>query len=1071
MAAALNIATSKSFKAEYASSNRSSCQFCRKKIDKGALRIGVVIMSPDGAYSFPQWHCFEAGCFKENVFDKYHTLTNVNQVSGISTLKFEDQQKIKALILSLGAAAAAAAAGGGDGVAADEGAGLLLGMNNNNNNANESQELTEAEKEAEKLSKAQWALREQLSALTVSELQEMLDENDQPHKGKHFGGKEKMLDRIAEGMMFGALPLCPTCNGKTLAVAGGGRVVCKGGFIDEFARCEYLGKEEEDIKRAKWEVPSDLKDEYDFLEEWKFNKKLKKPAAVAGAVDAAAVAAVVAAKQQLNSTAAKNTISTKDDDDDPFAMNMPQQQQQRQVGNSSGTRRGRDLEDTPPQAPPRATPDMPLAGVAVATAGTLKRPKDVEKLVRLMGGAVVTDMADADVCVMTAAEASGRGTERGKSAVDGKLLCVSEGWLAEVETAGHVVKKGPNVLANEDKNYNHGVSAAAPFGDSSSSSSRRGGTKSSNSKKKKSAADGEEEEEEEEDVAEAGKVRTAAAAADAGEKKKGGPTLISTGGPGGSTKQKLKVVGGNAVDPDSNLDGEVYSVTVNGVKKSYTATLSLTDVTAGVNSFYVVQCIKVSERKFYCFRKWGRVSFGRASTKVTEYTSGGQAVAEFEEVFLKQTGNEFSNIGAFQKKPGKYALVMTDFSGVNGSDDDSNDNDDDRGDYYGPLDAQTVSLVRLLFDMEVMRRELKEMEIDTEKMPLGKLSHQQIKAGMQALQDAQKLIAEPDFDAAKSRQKIVSVTNRFYSLIPHALNVAGDGSCGTLPFIDNADIIKQKQEMLDSLEHMCIATSLRARRNSKNNNSNKKNGDDEDNDAEKHPVDVNYEKLRARLETVSAGSEEFKRIETYLHNTHASTHSQYTLQLDGLWRVEREGELDRFKEWRKRCPDSRELLWHGSRLSNWASILSTGLRIAPPEAPSTGYMLGKGIYSANCSSKSANYCYTTSKSTTGLLALNEVAVGRQMMLGAAKYVEDVPSKKYDSVFGVGKMAPDPKDDYYCDDGVVIPMGKLVQNPHLKTVGKTTLLYDEKVIYSVDQIRMRYVLRLKFVYNCEADTFH
>jgi poly [ADP-ribose] polymerase len=36
--------------------------------------------------------------------------------------------------------------------------------------------------------------------------------------------------------------------------------------------------------------------------------------------------------------------------------------------------------------------------------------------------------------------------------------------------------------------------------------------------------------------------------------------------------------------------------------------------------------------------------------------------------------------------------------------------------------------------------------------------------------------------------------------------------------------------------------------------------------------------------------------------------------------------------------------------------LSQGLRIAPPEAPVTGYMFGKGIYFADMVSKSANYC-------------------------------------------------------------------------------------------------------------------
>ena len=63
------------------------------------------------------------------------------------------------------------------------------------------------------------------------------------------------------------------------------------------------------------------------------------------------------------------------------------------------------------------------------------------------------------------------------------------------------------------------------------------------------------------------------------------------------------------------------------------------------------------------------------------------------------------------------------------------------------------------------------------------------------------------------------------------------------------------------------------------------------------------------------------------------------------------------------------LLWHGSRLTNYVGILSQGLRIAPPEAPVTGYMFGKGVYFADMVSKSANYCFTNPGSNTGLMLL------------------------------------------------------------------------------------------------------
>ena len=91
------------------------------------------------------------------------------------------------------------------------------------------------------------------------------------------------------------------------------------------------------------------------------------------------------------------------------------------------------------------------------------------------------------------------------------------------------------------------------------------------------------------------------------------------------------------------------------------------------------------------------------------------------------------------------------------------------------------------------------------------------------------------------------------------------------------------------------------------------------------------------------------------------------LKLLDVYEVDKASEKERFKS-----SKNRMLLWHGSRITNWAGILSEGLRIAPPEAPVTGYMFGKGCYFSDCSSKSANYCYTTSNKNIGVLSLSEV---------------------------------------------------------------------------------------------------
>ena len=78
-----------------------------------------------------------------------------------------------------------------------------------------------------------------------------------------------------------------------------------------------------------------------------------------------------------------------------------------------------------------------------------------------------------------------------------------------------------------------------------------------------------------------------------------------------------------------------------------------------------------------------------------------------------------------------------------------------------------------------------------------------------------------------------------------------------------------------------------------------------------------------------------------------------------------------------------------------------GLRIAPPEAPVTGYMFGKGIYFADMVSKSANYCNTTRSNNTGLLLLCDVALGSMYERKAADYIEKLPAGKH-STKGLGK---------------------------------------------------------------------
>lgn len=158
----------------------------------------------------------------------------------------------------------------------------------------------------------------------------------------------------------------------------------------------------------------------------------------------------------------------------------------------------------------------------------------------------------------------------------------------------------------------------------------------------------------------------------------------------------------------------------------------------------------------------------------------------------------------------------------------------------------------------------------------------------------------------------------------------------------------------------------------------------------------------------------------------------------------------------------RRLLWHGSRSTNYGGILSQGLRIAPPEAPSTGYMFGKGVYFADMSSKSANYCWASSSDNMGLLMLCDVELGNPMLEetnGNFNAAQDAKKQGKLATLGRGSTAP----RVWKDAGCVHPDLKGVKMPDLKTSPDTSrdvhssLLYNEYIAYDVAQIRQKYLL--------------
>ncbi|CAF4279801.1 unnamed protein product, partial [Rotaria magnacalcarata] len=360
------------------------------------------------------------------------------------------------------------------------------------------------------------------------------------------------------------------------------------------------------------------------------------------------------------------------------------------------------------------------------------------------------------------------------------------------------------------------------------------------------------------------------------------------------------------------------------------------------------------------------------------------AIDTFRRIFFDKTGNQWDDRGSFKKVPNKLYPLEIDYGQHDNSDQIEKSLNDPNSKNPSRLSQPVQDLIRLIFNVGTMEHTLLSFDIDLTKMPLGKLSRSQLNMAYKVLTELQTLINS----GATNKTLIIDASNRFYTLIPHDFGLAKP------KLLDNNDLIQSKTQMIDNLLDIEIAYSIL------------KGSIDEKNE---HPIDAHYKKLNCTIESIDKNVEVFKRIEQYMINTHASSHNQYALSLKELFKVVRAEEDDRFQKWE--TVKNRQLLWHGSRTTNFAGILSQGLRIAPPEAPTTGYMFGKGVYFADMVSKSANYCFAKRDTPEGLMLLCEVALGQMYECYNAKSLsaETLPTDTQ-STKGCGQTIPDPKGE-------------------------------------------------------------
>lgn len=446
----------------------------------------------------------------------------------------------------------------------------------------------------------------------------------------------------------------------------------------------------------------------------------------------------------------------------------------------------------------------------------------------------------------------------------------------------------------------------------------------------------------------------------------------------GESVKALLIKGKAPVDPECTAKVGKAHVYSEG-NEVYDVMLNQTNLQFNNNKYYLIQLLEDdAQRNFSVWMRWGRV--GKMGQHSLVACSGDLSKAKeiFQKKFFDKTKNNWEDREKFEKVPGKYDMLQMDYA-ANTQGEDETKKEEALKSSLKPesrLDIRVQELIQLICNVQAMEETMIEMKYDTKKAPLGKLTVAQIKAGYQSLKKIEDCIR-----AGQHGRVLLEACNEFYTRIPH------DFGLRTPPLIRTEKELSDKVQLLETLGDIEIAIKLVKT----------------ELQSPEHPLDQHYRNLHCSLHPLDHESHEFKVISQYLQSTHAPTHNDYTMTLLDVFEVEKEGEKEAFRE----DLHNRMLLWHGSRLSNWVGILSHGLRIAPPEAPITGYMFGKGIYFADMSSKSANYCFASRLKNIGLLLLSEVALGHcNELLEANPKAEGLLQGKH-STKGLGKMAPNP----------------------------------------------------------------
>ena len=476
----------------------------------------------------------------------------------------------------------------------------------------------------------------------------------------------------------------------------------------------------------------------------------------------------------------------------------------------------------------------------------------------------------------------------------------------------------------------------------------------------------------------------------------------------------------------------------------------------GEYMFYFIQLIHDLGKNIYIVTtEFGRIGEEGANQR-SPFNDLSEAKKEFEKIFKQKTGNLWENRENFERVKGKYMLLK--FNKVKMNQKELLKKFDyDICKFQSTNVKEIYDLLKIFTDSSIYFKAIRESGINTEYFNFSMLNKDLLNQAKKYMKEIYTKVKELE-ELRKNRtdllqmkkdlieeitnktNEIIILSNYYYELIPKEKYK----NQTILPF-DRLDDVKNEILLLENLTQIETAVSILLAALGQQNKI--------------HPLDYIYNCLQTKFNLIEKDSNEFQIIQKYINNSSNET------KIKNLFGVIRKGETEKIS---KLNLNNHFLLFHGTKIFNYLGIFSNGLKIAPPEAPSTGYLFGKGIYLADMFAKSINYCdeVKIENKSYSYILLCEAALGEifECDINSYKETNSFLSEGFNSLKSKSSNGPDLNKTFVCNNGIKIPLGNIISyNINKNSFGSnnvSTTMNPEYIVYNTDQVKIRYIIQIE-----------